>query len=131
MKPGPGRSPLPTIVFHGDHDKTVHPTNARGFLDRLSGSSKLPVVMRVEKGRSAGGRDYTRTSYARTGGSVLLEDWVVHRSGHAWSGGHRAGSHTDPSGPDASREMIRFFLARKKERRPAAKPRVPVEKKTG
>lgn len=112
----PGRLPLPTIVFHGDHDKTVNPANARGFLDRLCGASRQPMVMRVAEGRSTGGRAYTRTSYANAAGTVLLEDWVVHGIGHAWSGGHRAGSYTDSSGPDASREMLRFFLARRRER---------------
>lgn len=111
---GARRPPLPTIVFHGDHDRTVNPANARGFVDRLWDSRKQPIVKKEERGRSAGGRDYTRTAYAHAAGPVMLEDWVIHRSGHAWSGGHRAGSHTDPAGPDASREMVRFFLARRR-----------------
>ncbi|MDB5687360.1 MAG: esterase, depolymerase family protein, partial [Rhizorhabdus sp.] len=82
-----GRAPVPTIVFHGDQDRTVNPANARGFLDRLSRSSRLPLLTRVKQGRSSGGRDFTRTSHADAKGTVMLEDWVVHGSGHAWSGG--------------------------------------------
>ncbi|MDB5718383.1 MAG: esterase, depolymerase family protein [Sphingomonas bacterium] len=109
------RPPPPTIVFHGDEDGVVHPSNAGGFLSHLRRSSTRPLVSRVVRGRSSGGRDFTRTLHARANGVVLLEDWVVHGSGHGWSGGNRAGSHTDPAGPDASREMMRFFLARKNE----------------
>jgi poly(hydroxyalkanoate) depolymerase family esterase len=109
--------PLPTIVFHGDQDNVVHPSNASGFLAQLQRSGAGSIASRTQRGRSSGGRDFTRTVYRRSGGEVLLEDWTVHGSGHAWSGGSAAGSYTDPAGPDASREMIRFFLTHK---RPAA-----------
>jgi poly(3-hydroxybutyrate) depolymerase len=107
--------PLPTIVFHGDQDNIVHPSNARGFLAQLQRSGAGSIASRTQRGRSNGGLDFTRTIYRRTAGEVLLEDWTIHGSGHAWSGGSAAGSYTDPAGPDASREMIRFFLSHKRQ----------------
>ncbi|HSI42105.1 MAG TPA: PHB depolymerase family esterase [Xanthobacteraceae bacterium] len=103
----------PTIVFHGDQDRVVHPSHPRGFLLNLQASRSGAITSRTETGRSAGGRAFTRTRYAAATGGVLLEDWTVHGAGHAWSGGNAAGSHTDPSGPDASLAMVRFFLSHK------------------
>lgn len=103
--------PQPTIVFHGDKDTVVHPANASGFLTCLQQSRSGPLACHVQHGRSRGGRDFTRRIYRTASGTVLLEDWTVHGSGHAWSGGNAAGSHTDPAGPDAAREIMRFFLA--------------------
>lgn len=108
---------LPTIVFHGDEDRVVHPSNANGFLKNLERSRKGPLYASTRTGCSDQGRHYTQRVYGAPGGEVLLEDWTVHGSGHAWSGGNAAGSHTDPRGPSASREMIRFFLARKRPAR--------------
>lgn len=115
--------PRPTIIFHGDQDNTVHSSNASGFLSHLQQSKPGPLLSRSRRGRSPGGRDFARTQYRSDSGELLLEEWTVHGSGHAWSGGKPSGSHTDPAGPNASREMIRFFLARKK-----ARPRVPAQR---
>jgi poly(3-hydroxybutyrate) depolymerase len=57
-----------------------------------------------------GGHAYSRTLHADARGQTILEQWVIHGNGHAWSGGSPAGSNTDPQGPDATREMLRFFL---------------------
>jgi poly(hydroxyalkanoate) depolymerase family esterase len=104
---GDGRV-VPTIVFHGDRDTTVHPCNG----DQVIAQSTTPADLhtRVEHGRVPGGHAYSRTLHADASGQTILEQWVVHGAGHAWSGGSRAGSFTDPRGPDASREMLRFFF---------------------
>lgn len=107
--------PRPTIVFHGDADTVVHPSNADGFRSLLERSSHGPLVSRSQQGVSEGGRAFTRTEHRDAKGDVMLENWTIHGSSHAWSGGTRAGSYTDPAGPSASREMLRFFLARRRK----------------
>jgi poly(hydroxyalkanoate) depolymerase family esterase len=110
LPPQTARSLLPTIVFHGDRDNTVSPLNGDQVIAQSKGGMKLHQTM--SRGQSAGGISYTRTVHADGSGSPVLEQWVLHGAGHAWSGGSPAGSYTDPRGPDASREMLRFFLER-------------------
>ncbi len=103
-----GQSRTPTIVFHGDRDSTVHSSNG----DRIVASTCTSgLSSTIETTSVPGGRAYTRTSYADDAGQKMLELWIVHGASHAWSGGSVSGSYTDPTGPDASREMMRFFLA--------------------
>ncbi len=105
---------VPTIVFHGDMDTTVHLDNSIGVVrqsmasipTRMAGSAK--VVRCEQKGHAK--RAFTRIVHRGAGGEVLAEQWTVHGAGHAWSGGSARGSYTDASGPDASREMLRFFI---------------------
>lgn len=103
--PGPGR---PTIVFHGDRDRTVNRANAEQVLRQATAHVPQPLVT-VEERTGTTGRDATRYLYRSPDGTTLAEGWAVHGLGHAWSGGDPAGSHTDPAGPDASTEMLRFF----------------------
>jgi poly(3-hydroxybutyrate) depolymerase len=97
-------------VFHGDRDTTVHPSNGDQVIAQSKATEAADLQTTVQHGRVPGGHAYTRSLYADAGGQAILEQWVVHGADHAWSGGSPAGSHTDPRGPDAAREMLRFFL---------------------
>ena len=101
-------SQVPTIVFHGDRDTTVHPKNGDRVIEQ-STKAKSPTT-EVLRGRVPHGHAYTRTVITDAGGRAISEHWNIHGAGHAWSGGSPAGSYTDPQGPDASKEMLRFFL---------------------
>ncbi|WP_188482881.1 hypothetical protein [Marivita lacus] len=52
------------------------------------------------------------TSMPDPTGATLVENWMIVKSDHAWSGGRACGSYTDPKGPDASTQMIRVFLTK-------------------
>lgn len=107
---GPARSKprvVPAIVFHGDKDTTVNPRNADSVVAQSGqGASHR---RRVEKGQVAGGLAYSRILHVDAGGETVVEQWIIHGAGHAWSGGSSAGSYTLPQGPDATGEMVRFF----------------------
>jgi poly(hydroxyalkanoate) depolymerase family esterase len=103
VDPAPQR---PLIVFHGDADATVSPRNASELMQGFSKVSKAP-------GAAGGSRACTVERMTAPGG-VEGELWMIHGAAHAWAGGSRQGSYTDPSGPDASAEMLRFFLAHPK-----------------
>jgi poly(hydroxyalkanoate) depolymerase family esterase len=102
-----GRSAIPVIVFHGDRDTTVNPRNG----DAVAAQARDATLRsRTEEGRVPGGHAWRRTLYFDAMGRTVVEQWLIQGAGHAWSGGDSAGSFTDPRGPDASGEMLRFFL---------------------
>ena len=96
------------IIFHGAADATVHPSNAEALV--AAAGPALRGTSRHEQGRSEGGRAYNRSVVEARDGTPLVESWRIEGAGHAWSGGRADGSYTDPAGPDASAEMVRFFL---------------------
>ncbi len=100
----------PTIVFHGARDKTVHPRNSEQVvLQSVEQNGASSANASTERGQVPGGHAYTRTVHRDSTGRVVREHWLVHEGGHAWFGGSPLGSYVDPKGPDAAREMIRFF----------------------
>lgn len=103
-------STVPLIVIHGDRDTTVAAINA----DKLVLSRREVGDTVAQHGPSrttlATGRSCSHTTYTNRDGDAVIESLIVHGGGHAWYGGSPAGSYTDPQGPDASAEMIRFFL---------------------
>jgi poly(hydroxyalkanoate) depolymerase family esterase len=96
------------IVFHGSGDQTVAPQNASVLWDEAVRSKGPGDVLELTV--SAGGRTVDRRIFTEAGNVTSIEEWLIHASGHAWSGGNPKGSYTDADGPNASAEIVRFFL---------------------
>lgn len=122
---GPGRQPkeasgmsrFPAIVFHGDRDTTVHPCNGDQIISQCAqpdsahrSNAGADPRATVQRGQVPNGHAYTRTTHHQADGQSIAEHWLIHGAGHAWSGGSSSGSYTDPKGPDAAAQMLRFFL---------------------
>jgi poly(hydroxyalkanoate) depolymerase family esterase len=107
---------VPVIVFHGDRDHTVQQANGEHIVlqaQQACGALAEGGALRVstQAGVASGGRRYSRTVHVDAGGQPWIESWTLHGAGHAWSGGHSSGTYTDGRGPDASAEMVRFFMS--------------------
>lgn len=115
--PHPLHAQTPTIVFHGDEDTMVHSTHAAQFMRQASPFEIAPATAeRYSESvpRQPGQYAYTRTVQLDGQRQIFSEQWIVHGGGHAWYGGDAGGTYIDPNGPDATREMLRFFLDRKR-----------------
>jgi poly(hydroxyalkanoate) depolymerase family esterase len=107
-QPNGNRPAVPAIVFHGSADHVVHPSNGAKIIAAHAGSREIRDGERLE----GNGRSFRRMITRDDNGLVRAEYWIIEGGGHAWSGGSTDGSFSDPLGPDASREMVRFFFER-------------------
>ena len=107
---------MPTIVFHGSADHTVHPDNSERIVTAAAALAASGITLQrsvlAQALPAATGelRQVQRTVYRRGTGRSYVEYWSVEAGPHAWSGGSAAGSFTDPNGPSASAAMLAFFL---------------------
>eukprot|EP01037_Dinobryon_pediforme_P005825 gene5825-5890_t len=85
--PSGGCRAVPTIIFHGDSDRTVSVGNADHVAAQSAGAAS---ATRVERGHSADGTAYTRTLYLNRQGGAVVEKWLPKGLVHA---GARPGRH--------------------------------------
>jgi poly(hydroxyalkanoate) depolymerase family esterase len=106
---------VPTIVFHGDQDSIVYPDSSAQIVAQWleiraeKGYTATAPEVTTHSGQVPAGHAYTRSVYHDGGGAPMMELWLVHGAGHAWSGGNPNVAWTDAKGPDATQEMLRFF----------------------
>jgi poly(hydroxyalkanoate) depolymerase family esterase len=104
----PSGRPCRKIIIHGLADGTVAPVNGERLLDEIERETSLKrsdLEWPIEGGR------VSRTSLKDSDRRSVAEQWLVEGGGHAWFGGDKRGSFTQTVGLDASRVMVRFFLA--------------------
>ena len=114
---------VPVIVFQGDQDKTVPEVNAEQLVQQWQATddwaddgarnSTIPAdpVKVKDPAPSGGGHTYTVRDYADGQGNELIQFWVVHGMGHAWSGGCDCEAYADTNGPNESAAMYAFFMS--------------------
>jgi poly(3-hydroxybutyrate) depolymerase len=118
---------VPTLVIHGDRDKTVNPVNADQIIEQTRTLAEYesmppqPLVESAERRVAGSHRAYQLRDYARDG-RIVLRKIIIEGLGHAWSGGDERHSYNDSQGPDAS-QLIWKFLSEFR--------RLPGEKSTG
>ena len=108
---------MPTIVFHGSADTTVHPGNSQSIVQAAKAAltaSGLALqhseALLSPPSADENLRQAKRSVYKGDDGRSFIEHWSIVGSSHAWAGGNPEGSYTDPEAPGASAAMLAFFL---------------------
>lgn len=108
------------MFFHGESDLTVNVKNGHQVLTQWSITNDYADDGIVNKsitdhsyytkiGKVDNGYAYTQSQYFDAKKRLVMEKWIISEMTHKWSGGNASGSYTDPKGPKASLEMVRFF----------------------
>ena len=103
---------IPLFVMHGMRDAVAVPAASRQLVAQfvaLSRAAGSALAVDSTDGM-AGGYAYRQLRYRDGAGRVAIEAWFIDSLGHALSGGAPEARWTDARGPDATREMLRFFL---------------------
>jgi poly(3-hydroxybutyrate) depolymerase len=104
-----GGRAMPLIALHGGADAVVSPVNSRQLAAQWAGVLKLTST--APQTSTEGGLSVERTIWPGADGKPVIELMIVDGLPHAWAGGSRDGTYTDPRGPDASTVILDFLLA--------------------
>ena len=113
---------VPTLVIHGDRDKTVNPVNADQIIEQIKARAEFidptagSLLASGERRIDSGGRTYRQQDYTQQG-RLMLRKVLVEGLGHAWSGGDTRFEFNDADGPDASRLILDFVMQYRREMR--------------
>ncbi|MES2785975.1 MAG: PHB depolymerase family esterase [Pseudomonadota bacterium] len=99
----------PLMVIHGVLDNVVSLNNGKAAVQAWANGSG--ATAKASRAVQRGKRYPARITDYKLGSSTLATLVEIDSLGHAWSGGAASHSHTDGSGPDASR-MLWAFVAK-------------------
>jgi poly(hydroxyalkanoate) depolymerase family esterase len=117
---GARKRAIPALVIQGGSDKVVHPANAAALArqwTRMNANARPTDEPQIalrddaesnDRSGETNGYHWTRATFGA--GQETVDELIVAELGHAWSGGSSTGTFTDEHGPDATAEIVRFFI---------------------
>ncbi len=109
---GQRKRAIPLLVMHGASDAVVSPRNADALMKQWSDVLDALAIARPRErlqGDSGTGKTAQMRAEVDAAGRAWLVDWRVRGVGHAWSGGAKEGTYTDPEGADATAMLFAFI----------------------